>query len=613
MLGTCSGSTNNCTGNSFCPDSTTTSTDCLPCKYECLTCSGTSADNTICKTCRAGMYLTTRKTCNYCDPTCLTCATSQYTCTSCREGDRPRGDICVTPCTSKSDCASNQICGNTFCLTCFSACTSCVGSLVNCTNCSKGYALVGTSCRHCTARNCDNCDGQLNTCKKCNSGFRLQGTACQPCAVTNCSNCAASKDTCELCKNNYSLSNNTCTACAENLNQQCQCGMAENCTTCGASNSGVCGSCLPGFFKGTDAGSDTCTACSANCINCTSNSVCTSCANGFFLKGGKCVVCDDANCKTCPGKKDTCTVCKDGFSILENKCIKQCSSRVECKSNQICDTICKDCTGNCATCKGSVATCLTCESSFILDGGKCSSCPNNCVNCDGDKNYCKICKDGFFNQDGTCTECDGKNSEKCTCGEAVNCATCEASNKSKCGTCIIGYKKADDGTCQICDDGYLMMGIVCEKCNDTCATCSKGVDVCDTCQVGHQITIHQTCQTDCGTVLAEGNACIGDSAATCGDKVQTTECKCTNAKNCLICNHNNTKCGSCLPGYKFESDECQKCDDGAEQTGAFCFSTRKEYVSLSGGTVTKIVIAVLVVAGGAGGVLTYYFIKKAKK
>ncbi|KAH0576035.1 Cysteine-rich membrane protein 2 [Spironucleus salmonicida] len=324
MLGTCSTSTNNCTGNSFCPDSTTTSTDCLPCKSECLTCSGTSASSTICKTCHPGMFLTASNTCADCDPKCYTCETSKSKCTNCRPSDELIGNDCLTSCISNSDCRSNQICDEEICENCVGNCVSCSGTIYNCSNCSNGYGLIQGVCSKCTDSNCDKCDGQVSTCKKCKSGFRLQGASCQACAVHNCS-------------------------------------------TYGASNSDICVTCLAGY-KMSNIGT------------------CSECSSGYFMSENGCQKCD-TTCHTCRNNAKTCEICTDLHQpTIQQTCQPICASHVP--DGSACDdgvskpcgaetqiTACQ-CTEkvNCFTCNSDNTQCETCLKGYKLVNGDCQTC-----------------------------------------------------------------------------------------------------------------------------------------------------------------------------------------------------------------------------------------------
>ncbi|KAH0575904.1 Cysteine-rich membrane protein 1 [Spironucleus salmonicida] len=603
--GTCSNTVLNCKAGYFCPAEDSTTVECQPCQEymeygqscycedtkpikNCQACTGKQ-----CSTCVRNTFLQNNK-CEDCPFFCDTCA-DPNSCITCSNGYKrnPETKLCEVTCQNSDTCAANK---NGFCNPATLTCQSCIHNCVLCSSTTicdvcEPNEFVTTVEGQCTKK-CENIDNG-NYCENgvptaCGEGLTSE---CKCDDAKNCASCTPTKNKCATCLPNwklneagecadcedgFSLVNKNCVLCTSTQTTACTCSTAKNCQTCDAEMSKCktcignfdpsgpipCSKCKDKFFEDTSKTPHECVTCHATCTTCSSSSVCTACADGFSLESNDCVSCTDANCKTCLASKDECTACKFGF-IMENQ--------------------------------------------------KCAACPSDCANCDGDKNICKVCNNSFFAKDGTCTACDGNKTEKCTCGEAVNCATCDTSDQPKCGHCIIGYQKDDDGACSTCSDGYLMINMVCTKCESNCATCSKSLEKCDTCANLHTMSIKYTCEKNCSTALEDGNACIGTESAPCGSEGQITECKCSNVKNCLTCNASKTKCGSCLSGYKFEFDECNQCEDGAEQTGTFCFATRKESGNLSGGAVTGIVIAVLVVAGGVGGGLAYYFIKKGKK
>ncbi|KAH0576029.1 Cysteine-rich membrane protein 1 [Spironucleus salmonicida] len=584
------------------------------CIENCASCTST----TTCDFCDPDGYITTID--GQCTETCENIQNGQY----CEDGV---AKSCVIGLTSQCKCGNAQYCAS--CNTTGAKCETCLPNMKfntfgTCEDCNDGFSSVNGNCIACTqsqmaactcstALNCSTCNNDMSKCKTCIHNFDPSGPI--PCAkckdkffedtsanIRKCTACSAnctvcsSNSICTACDDGFSIINKQCVACTINQATACTCQTAKNCSTCDNDTSKCktcitnfdpsittpCENCVAGFFKDTTSGTDTCTACSVNCTTCSSSSICTA--------------------------------CNDGFSVQNDKCEKKCTKTDgNCTTNQICDIICKDCTGNCATCEGTIEKCTTCKAGFGLENQQCLACQSGCANCADDKNICKVCKDGFLAKEGICTACDGKKTEKCTCGEAVNCATCDTSDQPKCGHCIIGYQKADDDSCSVCSDGYLMIKMVCTKCESNCATCSKSLDKCDTCANQHTMSIKYTCEKNCSTVLEDGNACIGTESAACGSEGQITECKCSGAKNCLTCNASKTKCGSCLSGYKLEADECKNCEDGAVKIGDYCFAPRKESGNLSGGAVAGIVIAVLVVVGAVGGGIAYYFIKKGKK
>ncbi|KAH0569548.1 Cysteine-rich membrane protein 2 [Spironucleus salmonicida] len=636
---------------------------CADCDSKCTTCTG--SEDTACQSCTNGNVQsgstcatcvsgqTTNCTCDSAE-NCSTCANDMSKCATCINDYDPNGE---TPCEKcKEKFFEDTSATPSKCTSCSNNCTACTSSSV-CTTCDDGFSLINNKCVACTesqatactckaAKNCQTCNSsEMGKCKTCIGNFDVNdGTPCQNCLVGffkggdsgtdtctacdgKCATCTA-LNTCQTCKDGNVLTNSTCVPCSTNQMTACKCQNAKNCSTCETDTSKCktcinnfdpsgdtpCDKCVAGFFKDAKDGNDTCTACSENCTTCSSSSACTVCKDGFSIDSSKCVACTDENCTTCPTNKDTCTACKDGFSVKNSKCEKKCTAGDgTCAPNQICDTICKDCAGNCATCKGAVSTCVTCEAGFMLNSEKCTACPDNCANCDDNKDTCKVCKDDFFATDKTCTACTQNKIKQCKCGAATNCATCDSSNKGKCGTCITGYKKASDSTCSICDDGYLMVDMACQKCEAKCAMCSESLETCDTCAIQHTMSINQTCEKDCTGTLAEGKACTAEAIVDCGSSSQVTACKCDTAANCLQCNSSDSKkCASCMPGYKLENEKCTTCADGATAVGSFCFLQGETLsTNLSSGAVAGIVIAVLVVAGGVAGA-AFWYMKKSK-
>eukprot|EP00702_Spironucleus_salmonicida_P001354 EST42645.1 Cysteine-rich membrane protein 1 [Spironucleus salmonicida] len=129
--------------------------------------------------------------------------------------------------------------------------------------------------------------------------------------------------------------------------------------------------------------------------------------------------------------------------------------------------------------------------------------------------------------------------------------------------------------------------------------------------------VAQNCLTCQATAVPEGGTCT-DASCTCGKDSPDTCTGCIDKRNYVFivgkCTGRGTnKCLTCLPGYILKDDNCTDCAVEAEKVGDFCFIPRKEAGNLSGGAVTGIMIAVLIVVGAVGGGLVYYFIKRAKK
>lgn len=87
-------------------------------------------------------------------------------------------------------------------------------------------------------------------------------------------------------------------------------------------------------------------------------------------------------CQSCNRKK--CTSCLLGFTLQDNKCVRE----VACPSN-------------CSSCSSS-STCTVCNSGYTLKNGQCvKPCPANCSECDS-SGACTKCADGYELKNGAC-------------------------------------------------------------------------------------------------------------------------------------------------------------------------------------------------------------------
>ncbi|KAH0576139.1 Cysteine-rich membrane protein 2 [Spironucleus salmonicida] len=637
--------------------------ECTLCRNQCETC----MDANKCLTCQNGNFLQSQKcelcyggqniactcgiakNCGTCDTNkktkCLTCmhgfaSIKVGECDTCSEGyfkKDSKDNFTCEPCTTPScaQCSANK-----------SQCTKCKHNMFlddkqQCQQCVKGD---GISCNCGVVVNCDTCSTEdeqkcgdcllgyvsdkNGSCTLCALNYVNIGDKCVKCGVDNCQTCSVDAKTCEKCRNNFAPNNNKCEECREN-GSECLCGNAVNCATC-TPNADKCKSCvgnfdpkavtpcidcLGGFFKSDVSGKSTCTACSDKCTNCTSAVACTACQDGFSVEGGKCVTCEDANCKICSADKNICNTCKTSYKIVGGKCERECNpGDAVCATNQICLGTCKTCSINCTSCEGNVNNCKSCTPGFALDGSSCTACSAGCADCTGNKNVCNLCKDGYFGINGACQSCEMNTTAQCECSGAANCATCTIAKSGTCGTCIAGYKMSASNTCTECADGYLMVDRVCTKCEKSCKICYESIEKCSICADSYTMSIKQTCEKDCTPALTNGKACIGGKAVECDDDYeQITACKCEGAVNCQECKDGNmSTCESCMPGYKLINGQCSECAVGATAVGNFCFDPSIGSQNfLSGGAITGIVIAVLVVVGLiAGG--AFWYVKRSK-
>ena len=222
---------------------------------------------------------------------------------------------------------------------------------------------------------CKTCDNIIKiNCLTCNYGYYLPFTEekkkCNSCkSLEHCLNCFSNNNNieCSQCETGYILKNNRCEK--EEIIPDCITGPNEKCKTCNSNPKlkNQCGTCNNGYYLSTDGNKLNCQSCNAiqNCIECsgTINSIqCSECKEGFTIVDNKCIenrvschIGQDEKCSSCKteiGKEEECATCNEGYFIPDNTIAHTC-------------TRCS--TENCKTCSGSLNRdkCFECKEDFV--------------------------------------------------------------------------------------------------------------------------------------------------------------------------------------------------------------------------------------------------------
>ena len=201
--------------------------------------------------------------------------------------------------------------------------------------------------------------------------------------------------------------------------------------------------------------------CSTNCESCKDSSTCYKCYNNFLYNNKcqsycpsgyyantathKCVQCTSP-CAACSTSISKCTKCKEGFYLLDEKCIPKCpvGYYVESQKCMPCKSPCENCT--------SETTCLTCLGDYVFNNGKCE-----------DK-----CPDGMVRNGNVCEKCH------------PFCSTC-SQTAAECTSCIDGYYLHGTKCLASCPDTTYEKGGQCVDCKSPCKTCTDDAEHCTTC------------------------------------------------------------------------------------------------------------------------------------
>ncbi|TNJ30749.1 VSP protein [Giardia muris] len=580
---------------------------------------------------------------------CKTCNADNSGCDACNDGFLPKED--------KTACYSCAACTNCATANADDTCDTCKTGYdtpaSKCNTCASGYKPDSSSsitqCFECTS--CDHCTeaSQANTCKTCATGYAVGTGKCDACASgylpdannANCYSCsvpncvqASAANTCSKCGPAFFLSGSgtsaTCGTCPTGCDQCDTDTNHQNCDT---------DKCSEGFFytanSDTTKNYGTCTKCTVeNCKTC-SSTACTVCKEGFGLVGDTaktCTACTVQNCGICNDDVTKCTGCKAGFGPVKNgsaitacnQCSTGCESCLNLGLGLVCDVCskssqvpvddeCVDVNDKVCTKDPSSGSCTSCLNGYMLYHGACLSpykassmgiCSKDNQFLVGEALVCKECKAGFVPIDGTCTPIGD-----------INKGTTRAAGDNVCMKADGNPVEKTATKCEACknpagSNNYFFFNGGCYPITPTSGTsigsklCQTAADgKCSQAANGSPFPLDATtgaftlCPAGCkrcsisagSTDLTCDECALGYYNSASGSPVNCTACP----TGCTVCTKD--ACTTCWNGSG--PDTSGKCPDPPSSSSS----------GLSGGAIAGIVIAVLLVLGGLGGFLGWWF------
>lgn len=236
---------------------------------------------------------------------------------------------------------------------------------------------------------------------------------------------------------------------------------------------------------------------------------CGACLDGYELYKGKCLACEDTNCRKCGVSMSVCEVCRDGY-YLDRDANDGRGACIPCTSAGNCDTCIAD--GECTSCArgffagfmGASGKCLSCDKGGDEYAGvpHCQVCLPPHQDTPDLAAFCTKCDDGFYlliSDDRTQTSC------------VSSCPKDKVRYSRRCVTKLEGchdYGRSDE--CVKCLPGYHLANGFCERCTvENCDVCESDASVCDTCEAGYGLEngMCNHCGAGCRTCDEDSSVC----------------------------------------------------------------------------------------------------------
>ncbi|ESU40136.1 Variant-specific surface protein [Giardia duodenalis] len=536
-----------------------------------------------------------------------------------------------------------------------------LGTTQICIQCkTDGYVPINGVCKQkdvqdvtdagCKQAGGANLAGTEKVCGQCGAGYFLHKGGCykfgNEVAVLICNDAVAGdvEGVCSKCntaggffKNpEAAATTDSCISCGDTTGVQVNGNTYKgvlNCATCTAPEKGgpsatektaTCTKCITAKYLSTDG---TCVA------SCTQD---VQFSTEDDENGKRCFLCSDATNKgvtgcakctyTSPNANATCTECtSDYLKTVDGAttCVTDCGPGFFKNDKGGASTnlkVCSPCAANCLTCAdGTAEKCTSCTAGthflvVVADGaGKCVSCGDATS---GVPNCAKCAAPSSAGQKPTCSECSNNKIVKTDNG-VTSCVT-----DDECTGAEGFFVKTNDNT------------KTCAACNMNCKTCSSAAEQCTSCKTDTPY-LKKTDGLQTGTCVdaagcTNGNTHYADDA----DPRTCKVCAKGTFEGCETCEKSTDgavvckTCGSrkkirpdkkgCIQGCPENSTEASgvcECNSGYTPSadGLSCASSSTNKSALSTGAIAGISVAAVVVVGGLGSFLCWWFVCRTKR